>query len=166
MPLSVAFDVNDERLRQEFLSELLPMALDSLHEHTRPAWGKMSSQEMVEHLTWAFELSTGQRQTHCPVPEDARERMKPFLYGNQPSPHEFMNPVLASGLPPLEHPNLSSARDALNAARHRFLEQPERTGQDMRVHPMFGPLGRDDWSRVHFKHAFHHLLQFDLIATV
>lgn len=166
MPLSVAFDVNDERLRKDFLGELLPMALRALHERTRPAWGKMSPQEMVEHLAWAFELSTGHRQARCPVPEEMRERMKPFLYGNQPSPHEFMNPVLASGLPPLEHPNLSSARDALNAARHRFLEQPKAAAEDLRMHPIFGPLGPDDWSRVHFKHSFHHLLQFGLIAAV
>jgi len=166
MPLSVAFDVNDERLRKEFLRELLPTALQALHERTRAAWGKMSPQEMVEHLTWAFEVSTGHRQAKCPLPEENRERMKPFLYGNQPSPHEFMNPALAAGLPPLEHPRLSSAIDALNAARNRFLEPPGAEAEDLRMHPIFGPLGRDDWSRVHFKHSFHHLQQFGLIVAL
>lgn len=165
MPLSVEFDVNDERLRDQFLSDLLPRALEFLHERVQPAWGHMSPQEMVEHLAWAFDLSTGEQQTDCPLPEQRRERMKPYLYSNQPSPQKFMNPVLTSGLPPLKHPNLTAAKDALNTARRRFLEQSESVTQAMRTHPVFGPLGREEWSRTHFKHAFHHLSQFRLIAA-
>jgi len=35
--------------------------------HARPGWGKMTAQQMVEHLAWAFELSTGQAHGECPV---------------------------------------------------------------------------------------------------
>jgi hypothetical protein len=31
------------------------------------------------------------------------------------------------------------------------------------MHPLFGPIGAEEWTRVHFKHAYHHLLQFALI---
>jgi len=166
VPLPVSFDVNDERLRNDFLQELFPGALEPLQELAQPVWGHMSPRQMVEHLAWAFDLSTGQRHTRCRIPEEKRERMKPFLYGNQPSPREFMNPALAAGLPALIHPSLAVAKDALNAARRRFLDPSTSIEQAMHAHPIFGPLGREEWSRTHFKHAFHHLLQFGLIAAV
>ena len=31
------------------------------------------------------------------------------------------------------------------------------------VHPTFGPLAAEEWSRSHFKHVYHHLLQFGLL---
>ena len=77
-----------------------------------------------------------------------------------------MNPAPAAGLPPLTHPSLAVAKDALNAARLRFLDPSTSIEQAMHAHAIFGPLGREEWSRTQFKHAFHHLLQFGLIAAV
>jgi hypothetical protein len=64
---------------------------------------------MIEHLAWAFELSTGQAQTECPIPAAKREQLKAFLHDNRSTPRDFANPV-------------------------------------------------------HFKHAYHHLLQFGLVG--
>ena len=46
MPLTIVFDVNDEVRRNEFIIDLLSKALESLDEHTQPAWGKMTPQQM------------------------------------------------------------------------------------------------------------------------
>ena len=165
MTPSFPFDVNDERSRAQFLRDVVPSALTLLHDHSLPAWGRMSPQQMVEHLAWGFDLSTGAQVTQCPVPEERRQRLKPFLYSNQPSPQDFMNPVLVSGLPPSCHPSLDAAKEALGAACNRFLEESQSAADVLRVHPLFGPLGHEDWSRVHFKHVFHHLLQFGLITA-
>src|SRR6476659_2195611 len=142
----IDFDVNDEDLRQEFLREVLPRAIASLESHTQSRWGGMSVQQMVEHLTWAFDLSNGTRQVECPYTEDKRARLKAFLYDNRPSPQDCMNPALVAGLPPLEHPALPEARAALLASVRRFLDPP------------------DEGSRTHFKHGFHPLSQFGLVA--
>ena len=165
MALIITLDVNDEHGRQRILEHVVPRALASLHPEARPAWGRMSAQQMVEHLTWAFECSTGAAQVDCPVPAERRERMKSFLYDDQPSPREFMNPVLRAGLPPLRHPDLAAALAALDGARRAFLEPPESDGPTAFTHPIFGPIGREEWSRVHCKHVLHHLEQFGLVAT-
>ena len=74
-----------------------------------------------------------------------------------------MNPLLKKGLPPLRFAGIRDAVAALDDQVKAFLDRGSRTWQEPRVHPVFGPLDQGEWSRAHFKHFYHHLLQFDLI---
>ena len=159
---SSRFDVNDAELRESFLRRELVRAVERLGQASSGRWGRMCAQEMVEHLIWAFELSTGQARTECPVPEAEGPRMKKFLYDNRPTPREFMNPALAAGLPPLRYGSLSEATRALARELGRFIDGP-RSSEQLYTHPIFGPIGYDEWHRTHYKHTHHHLLQFGLI---
>jgi hypothetical protein len=123
----------------------------------------MTAAEMVEHLTWAFELSTGQAEAECRVSEARRERWKAFLHDNTPTPHEFPNPALKQGPRPPRHAGLIDGAAALRAAVDRFLEQSVAVPGARHTHPLFGPLGVEEWARVLFKHSYHHLLQFGLV---
>ena len=91
------FNVNDAALRETFLRTDVGMALADLREDTPAQWGRMTAAQMVEHLLWAMELSTGHGHVACEVPPEELARMKRFLYSNRPTPQEFMNPVLVSG---------------------------------------------------------------------
>jgi oxepin-CoA hydrolase/3-oxo-5,6-dehydrosuberyl-CoA semialdehyde dehydrogenase len=164
--MKIAFDVNDTELREAFLSRLLNDALAPLREDSRPKWGAMTAQQMVEHLTWAFESSTGVSSVACEVPEARRQRMKAFLYDNTAMMRDFRNPALIAGLPPVRHPGLAEAKSALAAEVSRFLEQRRTMSAATYTHPVFGPLAAEEWARSHFKHAYHHLLQFELIEDV
>lgn len=160
--MSVRFDVKDAALREsflrgEFLDRLAPLAPEAAAR-----WGGMAAQQMVEHLEWVFAISNGRVRVECPVPEAERERVKPFLRSNMPTPRGFENPVLTEGLPPLRHATLDAARAALRVEVDRFISSAAEPDVP-RTHPLFGPLGREDWSRAHYKHAHHHLLQFGLI---
>jgi oxepin-CoA hydrolase/3-oxo-5,6-dehydrosuberyl-CoA semialdehyde dehydrogenase len=98
------------------------------------------------------------------VPEERRVRARVFLYTNRPTPKEFKNPALPTDRPPaLRYPGLAEARAALRRAiqdyQAHFRAHPEAT----HTHPLFGDLGAEDWERTHYKHCFHHLLQFGLI---
>jgi hypothetical protein len=161
--VSIPFDVNDPRLRESFIRDGLLEALGALRDTSRPGWGKMTAQQMVEHLEWSFEVSTGQARVDCPIPAERREKMKAFLYHNRPSPPEFMNPALVQGLPPLRHPSLTEAKGALRVEVDRFFRCSATDPGAIHTHPVFGPIGVEEWSRTHFKHGYHHLLQFGLI---
>ena len=163
--MRIRFDVDDPALRDAFLRTLMVQALASLQPQEPARWGGMTALQMVEHLLWSFELSTGRAQTDCPVPEERRGRMKAFLHSNDPMPHEFRNPVLTQGLPPLRFSGLPEATAALRAEAERFLEQAAPGSTSTHMHPVFGPLVEEEWSRSHFKHGCHHLLQFGLIET-
>jgi oxepin-CoA hydrolase/3-oxo-5,6-dehydrosuberyl-CoA semialdehyde dehydrogenase len=159
----VPFDVNDALLRDEFLAGAVLDALDSLAADTPPRWGRMSAQQMVEHLAWAFELSTGRGAVECAGTAEEQVRYKKFLYSNRPSPPEFMNPALADGLPPLRHADLAHAIAALRREMERFNEHLRAAPSERYMHPIFGLIGMDEWSRTHFKHCYHHLVQFGLL---
>jgi hypothetical protein len=160
--MTVRFDVKDAARRESFLRDEFLALLAPLETTTPARWGGMSAQQMVEHLEWVFAISNGRVPVDCPVPEAERERVKPFLRSNMPTPRGFENPVLTGGLPPLRHPTLDAAKAALRAEAGRFLAAAAEPDVP-RTHPLFGPLGRDDWSRAHYKHAHHHLLQFGLV---
>ena len=163
--MTIPFDVNDKELRTAFFRRHLWDALAALQEDAAPRWGRMTARQMVEHLCWVFEVSTGQASVECPVPEARRERYKAFLYDNTPMMHEFRNPALAAGLPPLRHAGLAEAKAALRREVERFLDHGRDDPGATHTHPVFGPIGTEEWDRSHFKHAHHHLLQFDLIST-
>ena len=161
--ITIRFDVDDFSLRDTFLRTFFFGALDGLRPETPALWGHMTAQQMVEHLMWTFEVSTGRVLLECPYPEDQREKMKPFLRHNRPTPREFMNPALREGLPALRHPDLKSATAALMLEVDRFIEYSRTRPDSRHTHPIFGPIDPEGWSRTHFKHGCHHLQQSGLV---
>ncbi len=162
---TIRFDVNDRAERDAMLREVLPHALGRVQRDSPGAWGKMTSQQMIEHLEWAFAISTGRIAVACAVPDSERDRVLRFLFDDRPTPREFMNPLLAGGLPPMRHPNLEAACRALMTEVNGFLAQVDATPGAVRVHPIFGVLSLQGWTRSHYKHVYHHLLQFGLLPT-
>jgi oxepin-CoA hydrolase/3-oxo-5,6-dehydrosuberyl-CoA semialdehyde dehydrogenase len=160
---TVRFDVNDPALRERFFRLELEEGLSALEEDAPARWGRMTARQMVEHLQWIIEVSTGRATVECTVPPERRERYKSFLHDNTPMMHEFRNPVLVAGLPPLRHPSLAAAREALAVEVSRFLDHERSTSEAVHTHPVFGPLTAEEWARAHYKHLYHHLLQFGLI---
>jgi oxepin-CoA hydrolase/3-oxo-5,6-dehydrosuberyl-CoA semialdehyde dehydrogenase len=161
--VTVPFRVNDPELRDAFFRGHLWDALAALRDDAQPRWGRMTARQVVEHLAWVFEVSTGQSVVECSVPEAKRERYKAFLYDDTPMIHEFRNPALAAGLPPLRHPSLEEANTALRREVERFLDLRRDRPDATHTHPVFGPIAMEEWHRSHFKHTYHHLQQFDLI---
>jgi oxepin-CoA hydrolase/3-oxo-5,6-dehydrosuberyl-CoA semialdehyde dehydrogenase len=158
------FDVNDAALRERFLRDDFLPALEPLRPETAARWGGMSAQQMVEHLDWTFRISTGRTVVECPVPPAERERIKVFLHRNMPTPQGFMNPLLREGLPALVHPALAEAVAALGDEVRRYLAFAATDPTAVHTHPLFGPIDMEQWSRTHYKHCHHHLLQFGLLA--
>jgi oxepin-CoA hydrolase / 3-oxo-5,6-dehydrosuberyl-CoA semialdehyde dehydrogenase len=158
-------DVNDSASRLSFLRDVFGEAVRELRPTTPPRWGRMSAQQMVEHLAWTFRISTGQIQVECLIPEARRALFKPFLHDQRPSPRDFRNPLLAGGLPPLQHAELGQATGDLQRQIERFLLEASGVAPTRHVHPVFGPLTAEEWSRAHVKHCHHHLLQFGLVEA-
>lgn len=164
--IAIPFNVNDQVVREAFFDHLFSRAVENLREEDQALWGGMSAQHMIEHLEWAIELSVASKDVECKAPPQLLERAKRFLYDNRPTPHEFRNPLLGEKPPPYTYGSLADAKVALQKAitsyLHYFREHPEA----VHVHPLFGPLGAEEWERAHFKHCYHHLLQFRLVSAV
>jgi oxepin-CoA hydrolase/3-oxo-5,6-dehydrosuberyl-CoA semialdehyde dehydrogenase len=161
--ITIPFEVNDKRLREQFFTRLLIEALADLDEHAPASWGNMTSQHMVEHLTWAFQCSTGALELPCHTPEKMLDRAKRFLYDNRETPHNFKNPVLGENPPLLQFPGFGEAKAALQKEVVQFLVHFREQPNAIHIHPIFGPLRAEEWQRAHFKHCYHHLLQFGVL---
>ena len=156
-------DVNNLQTRQHFMKHTLMETIAGLNEESQPHWGKMTAQQMVEHLIWAFELSNGKSKIICNLSEEQEAQRKPFLYNNRPTPREVPNPELENGFPPNRFINLEEARKRLGKEILAFMKQDPENHLPEYDHPIFGKLNREEWERAHYKHTFHHLIQFGLI---
>lgn len=161
----VPLNVEDAVLRKTFLTVTMHQALGELKADAQPAWGKMSAQQMVEHLLWSLRGSTGALEFPVATPAHLVERAKRFLAHDRQTPHDFMNPMLVDGLPPLEYPDLAGAVVAVRTETLRFFAMWEQDPGAVRNHPIFGPLVPEEWERSHFKHVHHHLQQFGVIGV-
>lgn len=157
------YDVTNAKLRERFISDLLPKAIDSLDADTDPSWGRMSAQHMVEHLMFSFRMSTGDLEVECKTPEEKLGKMQAFLSLNRPMPKGFVNPVTGEKLVELQFQNMASAKKALEQSIQHFQAYYKAHPDAREMSPMFGELGAEGWQKFHFKHCFHHLSQFGLV---
>jgi oxepin-CoA hydrolase / 3-oxo-5,6-dehydrosuberyl-CoA semialdehyde dehydrogenase len=162
----IPFDVNNDGLRKVFFDQILIDRIVGLTEETKSLWGKMSPQNMIEHLTWAFEISTGKINVSCQTPVNVLERVKKFLYENRPMPQNYKNPLLDENPLPFRFEKLSDAKKVFHQEINYFVRYFDERPEAIHTHPVFGPLGAGEWQRIHFKHCYHHLLQFGLINPI
>jgi oxepin-CoA hydrolase / 3-oxo-5,6-dehydrosuberyl-CoA semialdehyde dehydrogenase len=162
--LLVPFTPGDRHFRIHFLRNTVSEALTSLKADQPPTWGRMTSLQMVEHLIWTFRASTNQVSVTCNVPEERRNQVRPFIFNEQQNPRNFQLPNHQEGLPPSQFSSLDHAIAALKSEISHFLERYLQDPNSLSIHPVLGSITSDEWSRLHFKHCFHHLMQFSLLA--
>ena len=160
----VPFDINDLKIRQTFLTEILPDCINNLDETMQPQWGKLTVQHMVEHLIWTFELSTGKFDIPFDMPPQQVRAARMFLRNNRAMPRDFKNPMLSDEPFSLLYADLDHAKTGFFESLTLFFNHFQTQPDVIHTHPVFGPVGKDDWQRIHFKHCYHHLLQFGLIT--
>ena len=161
--ITIPFDVNDYNTRSNFFDKVVIDCITNLPEDANSLWGKMTAQDMIEHLIWAFECSIGVIEVPCRTPENLLERAKRFLYDNRPTPQNFKNPLLGDDPLPHRYSTYSEAKGVLlknvDAFNKYFIEHPKA----VHTHPVFGSLGAEEWQRSQYKHCYHHLLQLGMI---
>ena len=144
------------------LSEYL-ILLEKLSIHTKPNWGNMSAQRMVEHLTDGIKMSMGEGDFKLEIPEDRVSKMVLFLDSDKPM---AQNIQVSFALPetPLRNTDLDEAIDEFTLTWVDFEELYENNPDFKALHPYYGNLNYEQWLRLHSKHFTHHFSQFGLIG--
>jgi oxepin-CoA hydrolase / 3-oxo-5,6-dehydrosuberyl-CoA semialdehyde dehydrogenase len=161
--ITIPFDVNDHELRRTFFDEVLVDCLINLPEETLSHWGKMTAQDMIEHLLWAFECSIGIVEVPCRTPVHLLDRTKRFLYDNRSTPQNYKNPLLGDDPLPHRYSTYLEAKSVLLKNIVAFKKYYCDHTEAAHMHPIFGLLNAEEWHRSHFKHCYHHLLQFGML---
>ena len=134
-----------------------------LRVNTKPLWGKMTPQHMVEHLILAMRMSTGKLKLECFNPPEKLPALKRFLMSSRPLPKLFVNPAIGENLLPLEYSSLEAAKNILNQEIIDYLNHFELNPEAKTVNVTFGELNKEEWDVFHKKHFLHHFSQFGLL---
>src|SRR5699024_6977096 len=145
--------------------QMIDNALANLTEDTKPEFGKMTPQQMMEHLETGYKIAAGEIQDfEVVLSGDELDDAQSSLWSYDPMPKVFNFPLYKDGkLPELKYEDLDQAKEAMKVARKQFQEHFKKHPQDKTKHPVFGELTKYDWELLHRKHLNHHFHQFKLI---
>jgi hypothetical protein len=151
---------NIVKVAYEFLE-----ALNDLKPESKPLWGKMTAQHMVEHLIFAVQMGNEKLFLECFNPPEKLPLMKRILMSNKPLPKLFVNPVIGSDLMELKYHNLEEAKSNLRKEADDYYSYFEKNPGAKLVNVTFGELNFAEWEVFHKKHFSHHFNQFGLLSS-
>jgi len=140
--------------------KVLYRLLLNLDAQAKPLWGKMTPQQMIEHLITQVQYTNGVRIPTWDGPhENTAARKQNGIYTNNEMPR---NIVLEELPETLTYPDLETAINQLMKELDTF-DRHFNTLDLKVIHGGFGPLDYSEWIIWHGKHFTHHLKQFGLI---
>jgi hypothetical protein len=143
------------------ITVIIPL-MDKLSPDTKPLWGAMSAQRMIEHLSDVIKIASGKVQLPLEIPEDKIEKMQSYLDSDKPMARNIEVPFAGKD-EPLRNEEIELAIDEFLLEwidfENFYTENPGATV----LHPYYGNLNYDQWLRLHSKHLTHHFEQFGLI---
>jgi len=137
--------------------------LNAITEDTKPKWGIMSPQHLIEHMEFFTQMALGNVPTEITTPEKYLEKTQDSLWNYKSMPKEFDHPILKKGeVEDLRFESLEEAKDAFWKAYDEleifFKENPKGKVKNT----VFGYLDRYEWQLLNRKHWAHHLEQFGM----
>lgn len=149
----------------DFISkEFVPLLMD-LPAAAKGKWGKMNGQQMVEHVSGFFKVSTQKLIFPLVTPVDHLPKYREFLLSEK----EFRENTQAPGniVPeeplPVRNASMNTALEELQNEIDHFILFFEEAPSRKTVHPVFGELDFEEWVLLHYKHVQHHSKQFGLL---
>jgi len=137
-------------------------ALDRLTISKNPVWGKMSAQEMVEHLSDLLIMSRGLNNFTLNENDETITRRQQFLYSDKEMARNIAIPFRKDVIE-LRHNELALSIDEFTIEWLNFIEYYEENPGATEIHPYYGALDYEKWEKLHVKHFIHHFQQFELI---
>lgn len=149
-------------LKEEFLkAEFIPL-LRQLDPATRPQWGIMNAQQMVEHFTDAVKSASGKLVLPVLNEGERLEKSRQFLLSENPFNKNIDNPLIPKEGIPHRQPDMASAIDKLQKELDYFFHVFEKDPHTQTGNAFFGQLDYGMNIQLLHKHAKHHLLQFGI----
>lgn len=147
--------------KAEFLRSRFVPLLESIPTETKPAWGKMTLQQMIEHFADSVAIASGKAvHTEVITPEGQLEKMRSFLESDKPFRENTVNPLMPEVPAPVRNPSKAEAVKELGEEMEHFFSVFEKNNLLTTRNPFFGDLNYEQNVQLLYKHALHHLKQF------
>jgi Protein of unknown function (DUF1569) len=145
-------------LKEDFIPLIKHLAPDAMGK-----WGKMNGQQMVEHVTGFFKVSTNKLHFDVVTPVEHLPKYKEFLLSEKEFRENTKAPVLPEDPLPLRNNIMQNAVAELENEVNDFFNYFKEDAFIKTPHPVFGELNFEEWVQLHHKHVTHHLKQFELL---
>ena len=138
--------------------------LSGLSDNTRPQWGLMSPQHMLEHLEYFNLVALRQVQADMVTPPERVSKYTESLYNYRKMPRNFQLELFRKGeTEDLRFQSLAEAKAAFLSSL-QAVEEAFKNNPDFKAYsPTFGELNRYEWKLNCQKHFQHHFEQFGLL---
>ena len=149
----------------EMTDEKVAECINKLTENTKPSWGILTPQHLLEHLEQGYRIMSGEIQDfEIATPEKILDKVHNSLYNYDKFPRGTQFPTMKKGeLETLIHPDLETAKAKFFEARENyktfFKENPQATMKNM----VFGELNKYESYLLERKHLNHHFEQFGIL---
>jgi hypothetical protein len=151
--------MNDAKV--DFLKNRFIPLLEKTPFDTKPSWGKMTLQQMIEHFADAVRIASGKMVfKDILTPEPTLQKMREFIMTDHPFRENTKNPLLPEVPAPVRNPSLEAAIAELRTELKLFFSVFEKNNLQVTRNPLFGDLNYDQNVSLLYKHALHHLKQF------
>ena len=142
----------------DFVENIL-QRMSKIPADAKPAWGKMTRDELIGHMTMVMRYTLGKGPE---MPDKSTWVSRNIIR------HLILNGIVAIPqnvrLPkpkkPGEAPPPTGDMETLHAVLEEYLSAAETGRLSPPPHFFFGDLGVDGWAKMHVLHFEHHLKQF------
>ena len=131
--------------------------------NTKPVWGKMNLQQMVEHMSDAVRNANGKIAFELVTPMEKVEAMQHFVRSEKEFKPNTKNAMLGDEPEPVKQKDIGAALAEYEAEVKDFQNYFSKNPDTTLMNPFFGPLNFSDWCDLLYKHGVHHLKQFALM---
>ena len=153
--------------KKGFIKNDLLLLINILNGDEIAKWGKMNAQQMIEHVSAFFKVSTEKIKLPLTTPAEHLPKYKEFLLSDKEFRENTKAPatVLPEEPLPLRYSTIQEAKGQLKKSVEEFFEFFKDDTSKTTLHPVFGQLNFYEWVQLHHKHVTHHLKQFGLVEN-
>ena len=144
----------------DFLIIDFPVQLRKLDIATKPKWGKMNVQQMIDHMIDSVREANGKIPRTILTEQERLPAYKSFLMSEKEFKPETKNPLMPSEPLPERHPDKETAIKKLELELKDFVDHYTVNSDAIITNAIFGDLNYVEWTQLLHKHAVHHLKQF------
>ena len=138
--------------------------LNALTEDSKPSWGIMTPQHMVEHFEFFARMSIGEIETEITTPENRIEKYQDSLWTYKDMIKRFDHPLLKKGeTEDLRFGSLEEAKEAFLKSYDNYIAFFKNNPEAKTPNTVFGMLDKYHWYLLNRMHMNHHFKQFGLI---
>jgi hydroxymethylglutaryl-CoA reductase len=146
-----------------FLDEqMVRTQLSKLNKNSKPIFGLMNAQQMIEHLSAVTQIANGNWDVGVFISDEKSARRKPFLNTENELQIGFKASFLAEEPSDLKFNSIEEAIGDLVYQIEIFVKVFKYDKSRTVIHPFFGALDFEYWKMFQVKHFTHHFKQFNL----